>query len=120
MSSGGPMQNPSPMTYIAAAVITAIAIIAAALIGRSSGVSTGITQAQGTAQIQQATSVAQAAVTQIVITQIVVTQIIATSPPAPSSAPVIVVATPTSPPPTPTPGPESIPINTVLYQADWS
>jgi hypothetical protein len=87
------------------------------LIGRSSGVSTGITQGQATAQIQQSTTVAQAAITQIVvtqvaITQVAVTQIIATSPPAPTPAPVVVVATPTIPPPTPKP--ENTPPGSVL------
>jgi len=96
------MLNPSPRVYIAAAVIVALGTILGALVGRSSGVSTGQQQGQqeafATAAVQQATTVAQGAVTQITetriaitqvaITQVSVTQIIGTS------QPIVVTATP--------------------------
>ncbi len=95
MPAGKPMPNPSARVYIAAALIGAVALIVAAWIGRSSGVSTGREQAFATAEVKQSTSVAQVAVTEIVITQVAitqisitqvaVTQIVATSPLAPTS-----------------------------------
>lgn len=124
MATGNPMPNPSARVYIAAALIGAVAIILAAWIGRSSGVSVGREQALATAEVKQLTDITQVAVTQIVVTQIAVTQvavtqIVATSPPAPTPEPIVVVATPTSAPmPSATPEPNNTPAGSVLGEGD--
>jgi len=94
MSAGTPMPNPSPKVYIAAAIIGAIGLILAALIGRNTGVSTGKQEAFATAAIQQSTSVVQEVVTQIVVTQIAITQVVADS----NLGQVPAQSTPTMPP----------------------
>jgi 3-keto-disaccharide hydrolase len=117
------MPNPSPRVYIAAALISAVGLIIAAVIGALIGRGPAQQQAFATAAVQQATSIAQAESTQIAVTSppIVITSppIVITSPPiVVTSPPIVVTATPEPPTPgptaTPTPGPE------VLYQADWS
>lgn len=124
MAAGDPMPNPSAKVYIAAAVIGAIAVVLAAWIGRSSGVSVGREQALATAEIQQIpaltqVNVTQVAITQIAVTQIAVTQIIATSPPAPTAEPIVIVATPTSMPlPSATPEPDNTPAGSILGEGD--
>jgi hypothetical protein len=132
MSFGSPMPNPSAKVYIISALIAAIALIIAALIGRSSGTSTAQDRASTTVAAQQATIDAlraqlsgptQAALIPTVGNDTEATEATKIPTVLPSAPPTREppASTPTpEPPPTiaPSPTPECNP-GCVLYEANW-